>query len=79
MENVKRGKLKLKNGSKLKVASKHKHKKSKKKSSKRREDEEEQRRDERDESDGVEVDLDDMTPAQRRHAQHQKKRVRPCK
>ncbi|KAJ8577766.1 hypothetical protein ON010_g1437 [Phytophthora cinnamomi] len=78
MENVKRGKLKLKlkNGSKLKVSSKHKHKKSKKKSSKRREeDAEEQRHDVRDGSDDAEIDTDDMTPAQRRHAKHQKKRT----
>ncbi|KAE8914135.1 hypothetical protein PF005_g1087 [Phytophthora fragariae] len=74
MENVKRGKLKLKNGSKLKVASKHKHKKSKKKSSKRREEEEQKQRVDRGESDDAQVDMDDMTPAQRRHAKHQKKR-----
>ncbi|ETI49768.1 hypothetical protein F441_06549 [Phytophthora nicotianae CJ01A1] len=70
MENVKRGKLKLKNGSKLKVASK-KHKKHKKQTSKHREEEEEQNH-EHEKSDDVEVD--DMTPAQRRHAEHQKKR-----
>ncbi|KAF1784322.1 hypothetical protein JG688_00001326 [Phytophthora aleatoria] len=69
MENVKRGKLKLKNASKLKVASK-KHKKHKKKTSKRREEEGEQHHKEK--SDDVEAD--DMTPAQRRHAEHQKKR-----
>ncbi|EEY69274.1 uncharacterized protein PITG_05489 [Phytophthora infestans T30-4] len=71
MENVKRGKLKLKNGSKLKVASK-KHKKHKKKTSKRREEEEDQRHEQEKSSDDVE--MDDMTPAQRRHAEHQKKR-----
>jgi hypothetical protein len=74
MENVKRGKLKLKNGSKLKVASKHKKHK---KTSKRREEKEE-RRDEQAKSDDVELDMDDLTPAQRRHAEHQKKRVRPA-
>ncbi|KAH7476810.1 hypothetical protein PRIC1_000816 [Phytophthora ramorum] len=69
MENVKRGKLKLKNGSKLKVASKHKHKKHKKKNpTKRREDDTKQQ------NGDVELELDDLTPAQRRHAEHQKKR-----
>lgn len=71
MENVKRGKLKLKNGSKLKVASKHKHKKSKKKSKHR---EQEEQRHEHDKSEELELDTDEMTPAQRRHAEHQKKR-----
>ncbi|OWZ24758.1 hypothetical protein PHMEG_000112 [Phytophthora megakarya] len=66
MENVKRGKLKLKNSSKLKVAAKHKHKKSKKKASKHRTEEEKH--------DEIDVEADDMTPAQRRHAEHQKKR-----
>ncbi|KAG7391263.1 hypothetical protein PHYPSEUDO_005212 [Phytophthora pseudosyringae] len=71
MENVKRGKLKLKNGGKLKVASKHK--KHKKKTSKRREDVEEKRH-EQEKIQDLEADTDDMTTAQRRHVQHQKKR-----
>ncbi|RMX67873.1 hypothetical protein DD238_000326 [Peronospora effusa] len=71
MENVKRGKLKLKNGSKLKVSSKRKNKK--KKASKREENGEEKRHDQ-EIIDDVEVDTEEMTPAQRRHAEHQKKR-----
>ncbi|CAH0476344.1 unnamed protein product [Peronospora belbahrii] len=69
MENIKRGKLKLKNGSNLKVVSKHR--KNKKKMMKHQEIEEEKRYHE-DKSD--DVDVDEMTPAQRRHAEHQKKR-----
>ncbi|KAF4324199.1 hypothetical protein BBO99_00000057 [Phytophthora kernoviae] len=75
MENVKRGKLKLKNGGKLKVASTHKHKKHKKKA-KHRVEEESGRvaGEEGEKSDSVEIDMADLTPAQRRHAEHQKKR-----
>ena len=76
MENVKRGKLKLKNGSKLKVVSKRKHKKKQKKASKCQENEEGERHDQVKKNDDVEVATEEMTPAQRRHAEHQKKRVR---
>ena len=76
MENVKRGKLKLKNRSKLKVTARHR--KHKKKVAKHRESEEEAQRYKKEEVDDVEEGAggDDMTPAQRRHAEHQKKRVR---
>ncbi|KAI9922737.1 hypothetical protein PsorP6_002172 [Peronosclerospora sorghi] len=73
MENVKRGKLKLKTTCKLKVASKQR--KYKKKVSKHQESNGEQLV-EQEKSSSVEIatDDDDMTPAQRRHAAHQKKR-----
>ncbi|CAI5738565.1 unnamed protein product [Hyaloperonospora brassicae] len=74
MENVKRGKLKLKHSSKLKVASKP-HKKHKMKKTVQHGETEEEKLHEREEAgDAVEADVDDRTPAQRRHAEHQKKR-----
>ncbi|RLN02275.1 hypothetical protein BBJ28_00023264, partial [Nothophytophthora sp. Chile5] len=78
MENVKRGKLKLKNGSKLKLSASHKPKKHKKKHLKRskEEDESAQKPSNGEEADAGEDELTDMTPAQRRHAEHRKKRVR---
>lgn len=76
MEHVKRGKLKLKAGASLKVASSNKDKKKKRKSKKK----ESLRSDEHDDGDGGEreeeaIAMNDMTPAQRRHEEHRKKRV----
>ncbi|CEG36510.1 Conserved alpha-helical protein [Plasmopara halstedii] len=70
MENVKRGKLKLKRGGKIKLASKRKQKKQREKDLKRCDVE--KHTIELQTRAGVEVD--DMTPAQRRHAEHKKKR-----
>ncbi|KAG7402332.1 hypothetical protein PHYBOEH_000040 [Phytophthora boehmeriae] len=72
MENVKRGKLKLKNSGGLKVASSHKHKKSKKKSKRRAEEQSERVAEGAEKKE--ELEMTDLTPAQRRHAEHQKKR-----
>ncbi|KAF1318226.1 Conserved alpha-helical protein, partial [Globisporangium splendens] len=79
MEHVKRGKLKLKTGNSLKVASKDKKKskkKYKKESRRHRSDDgadgEEEREQSREED--VEILMNDMTPAQRRHEEHRRKR-----
>uniref|UniRef100_A0AAV1UJC6 DUF1754-domain-containing protein n=1 Tax=Peronospora matthiolae TaxID=2874970 RepID=A0AAV1UJC6_9STRA len=74
MENVKRGKLKLKTSSKLKATARHK--KHKKKVVQHRESEDEAKRFDKEEVEDAEehAERDDMTPAQRRHAEHQKKR-----
>lgn len=77
MEHVKRGKLKLKGGAALKVAhdatsTRKKSKKSKKHKKASSEDTGDVRIDAAQE----EVVVNDMTPAQRRHEAHRKKRVR---
>lgn len=83
MEHVKRGKLKLKTGATLKVASSssssldRKHKKKKKKSKhKKHAGDDSADRDSRDDAEDTEILVNDMTPAQRRHEEHRKKRVR---
>lgn len=74
MENVKRGKLKLKG---VKVAASGHKKKSKKSKHKSREaDPQETETQQQQTEQEVQVVMSDMTPAQRRHAEHRKKRVR---
>uniref|UniRef100_K3WJS6 DUF1754-domain-containing protein n=1 Tax=Globisporangium ultimum (strain ATCC 200006 / CBS 805.95 / DAOM BR144) TaxID=431595 RepID=K3WJS6_GLOUD len=82
MENVKRGKLKLKTGASLKVTSGSKDKKKSKKKHKkearrhRSDDGADGEEVEREQSreDDVEILMNDMTPAQRRHEEHRRKR-----
>ncbi|DBA03437.1 TPA: hypothetical protein N0F65_002845 [Lagenidium giganteum] len=83
MEHVVRGKLKLKTGSTLKVASKDKKKKSKKskKDKKDKKDllrddggDDDERGDVADADDREDILMNDMTPAQRRYEEHRRKR-----
>lgn len=83
MEHVKRGKLKLKGSAALKVAahdsssSRKKHKKVKKhKKHKAHGSDDEGEGDFSDARAGGDAEASDMTPAQRRHEEHRKKRVR---
>lgn len=81
MEHVKRGKLKLKTGNSLKVVSSSKDKKKKKRKSKNESrrhphDGEDDRLQEQEREEDVEILTNDMTPAQRRHEEHRRKRVR---
>lgn len=87
MENVKRGKLKLKSGASLKVAAGKKHKKSKKSKSKsavasasaveagEARDEQQGEKEEEEEQSGGSAEFIGLTPAQRRHEEHRRKRV----